>query len=132
MWALRRPILVHWATNRRWDRRAIARVASSDIGTVSTVIKTSSGEMETIIASTATTVRTAVTSWLIVMDSDDWTLSISLVTRLSSSPRWRPSKYDNGSRWILSSTSERNATMVRCTVTLSSRTCAQMSSDATR
>ena len=71
---------------------AIARVASNDNGTVSTVITTSSGEMDSIIASTATTVRTAVSSWLIVIDSDDWMLSMSLVTRLSNSPRWRPSK----------------------------------------
>ena len=35
MWALRRPVLVHWAANRRCERRAIARVASSDNGTVS-------------------------------------------------------------------------------------------------
>ncbi|OMC32097.1 hypothetical protein A5739_11895 [Mycobacterium colombiense] len=85
-------MLVHWATNSRWERRAIARVANRDNGTVSTVITTSSGEMDTIIASTATTVRTDVSSWLIVIDSDDWMLSMSLVTRLSSSPRWRPSK----------------------------------------
>ena len=57
MWALRRPVLVHWATNRRRERRAIARVASSDIGTVNNVIAASSGAMDTIIASTATTVR---------------------------------------------------------------------------
>src|ERR1700739_3674438 len=98
MWALRRPVLVHWATNRRCERRAIARVASSDIGTVNNVIRANSGEMETIMASTVTTVRIDVSSWLIVIATDDWTLSISLVTLLSSSPRWRPSKYDNGSR----------------------------------
>ena len=85
-------MLVHCATNRRCERRAIARVATSDSGTVTTVIRTNSGEMDTIIASTATTVSIDVTSWLIVIDSDDWTLSMSLVTRLSSSPRWRPSK----------------------------------------
>ena len=85
-------MLVHWATNSRRERRAIARVANSDNGTVSTVITTSSGEMDSIIASTATTVRTAVSSWLIVIESDDWMLSMSLVTRLSNSPRWRPSK----------------------------------------
>src|ERR1700758_4907973 len=98
MWALRRPVLVHWATNKRCERRVIARIASSDIGTVNKVIKAKSGEMDTIMTHTATTVRADVNSWLIVIDSDDWTLSISLVTRLSSSPRWRLSKYDKGSR----------------------------------
>ncbi len=110
----------------------IVRVTSSDSGTVSTVISASSGEIDSIIASTASTVSIDVTSWLIVIDSDDWTLSMSLVTRLSSSPRWRASKYDSGSRCILSSTSERNAIMVRCTVTLSSRACTQTNSAATR
>ncbi len=92
MWALSRPVLLHCSTNRRCERRAIARVANSEIGTVSNVITASSGEMDTIIASTVTTVRIEVSSWLIVIDSDDWTLSMSLVTRLNSSPRWRPSK----------------------------------------
>ncbi len=38
MWALSRPVLVHWATNSRCERRAIARVTNSDNGTVSNVI----------------------------------------------------------------------------------------------
>ena len=76
----------------RCERRAIARVTTSDSGTVTTVISASSGEMVSIITSTATTVSTAVSSWLIVIDSDVWMLSTSLVTRLSSSPRCRESK----------------------------------------
>ena len=85
-------MLVHWATNSRCERRAIARVTTSDSGTVSKVIPASSGEMVSIIANTATTVSTAVSSWLIVIDSDVWRLSMSLVTRLSTSPRCRESK----------------------------------------
>ncbi len=85
-------MLVHWAANSRCDRRAIARVASSDTGTVSSVINASSGEIDTIIASTATTVSSKVSTWLIVIVSDDCRLSTSLVTRLSSSPRCRESK----------------------------------------
>lgn len=71
MCALRRPVLVQCATNSRCERRVIARVTSNDNGTVSRVISASSGEIHTIIDSTATTVRIAVTSWLIVIDSDD-------------------------------------------------------------
>ena len=52
----------------------------------------SSGEIVSIITSTATTVSTEVSSWLIVIDSDVWMLSTSLVTRLSTSPRCRESK----------------------------------------
>ena len=88
--------------------------------------------MVSIITSTATTVSTDVNSWLIVIDSDVWMLSMSLVTRLSSSPRCRESKYDNGSRCTLSSTSSRSATIVRWTVTFSSRACTQTSSAAIR
>jgi hypothetical protein len=92
MWALSRPVFVHCATNNRCDRRAISRVAHNDNGTVTTVISVSSGEMVSIITSTAITVRTDVISWLIVIDSDVWMLSTSLVSRLSTSPRRWESK----------------------------------------
>ena len=132
MCAFSRPVLAHCATNSRCDRRAIVRVTHSDNGTVSNVITASSGEIVSIITSTATTVKTEVSSWLIVIDSDVWTLSMSLVTRLSTSPRCRESKYDSGSRCTLSSTSARSATIVRCTVTLSNRDWAQTISAASR
>ena len=125
-------MLAHCATNNRCDLRAIVRVPHSDNGSVSSVITPSSGEMVSIITSTATTVSTAVNSWLIVIDSDVWMLSMSLVTRLSTSPRCRESKYDNGSLCTLSSTSARSATIVRCTVTFSSRAWTQTSSAAIR
>ena len=87
MWALSLPVLAHCATKCRCERRAMARVAHSDSGTVTTVSSVSSGEMVSIATSTATNVRTEVSSWLIVIDSDVWMLSTSLVTRLSTSPR---------------------------------------------
>ena len=92
MWALSRPVLAHWAANNVCERRAMARVTSSDSGTVAIVIRVSSPEMVSIIARTATTVRTAVSNWLIVIEIDVAMLSTSLVTRLSSSPRWWESK----------------------------------------
>ncbi len=52
----------------------------------------SSGEIQNIIASTATTVISDVSSWLIVCCRVVLTLSMSLVTRLSSSPRGERSK----------------------------------------
>ncbi len=52
-----------------------------------TVSSVSTGEMVSIITSTANTVNTDVISWLIVIDRDVWMLSTSLVTRLSTSPR---------------------------------------------
>ena len=70
----------------------IARVTTNDSGTVSSEIAASSGEIVTIITSTVATVRTEVNNWAIVIDSDVWTLSTSLVTRLNTSPRCRPSK----------------------------------------
>ena len=85
-------MLVHCATNNRWERRAIARVTTTDNGTVNRVIPVSSGEMLTIISSTVATVSTALSSWVMVIDSDVWRLSMSLVTRLSTSPRRRVSK----------------------------------------
>ena len=92
MCALSRPVLAHCATNKRCERRAITRVTHRDNGTVSTVSSVSSGEIVSIITNTAKTVSTDVSSWLIVIDNDVAMLSMSLVTRLSSSPRWRESK----------------------------------------
>ncbi len=125
-------MLRHCAMNRSRLRRAIVLVDHSDSGTVSTVIRASSGEIVTIITSTATTVSTDVSSWLMVSDSEDAMLSTSLVTRLSTSPRCRESKYDRGSRCTLSSTSERSATMVRWMITLSRRACTHITRAASR
>lgn len=86
-----RPVATHCAANSRRERRVTVRTVSSDSGTASTVMPANSGEIDTIIASTATTVNTAVSSWLIVIDTETEMLSTSLVTRLSSSPRWRVS-----------------------------------------
>jgi len=58
--------VAHCATNKRCDLRTIVRVPHSDNGSVRHVITASSGEMVSIITSTATTVSTAVNSWLIV------------------------------------------------------------------
>lgn len=74
------------------ERRAIDRVTHSESGTVTTVKSVSSGEIVSIITSTAITVRTEVSSWVIDIDSDWARLSTSLVTRLSTSPRCRVSK----------------------------------------
>ncbi len=92
MWAASRPVLRHCATNNGCDRRVIQRITHSDSGTVTTVSSASSGEMVSIITSTANTVSTEVSSWLMVIDTEVWMLSMSLVTRLSTSPRWRESK----------------------------------------
>ena len=92
MWALSRPVFVHCATNSRCERRAIARVTTIDSGTVSSARPVSSGEMLSIISSTVATVSTALSNWVMVIDSDVCRLSMSLVTRLSTSPRCRVSK----------------------------------------
>ncbi len=132
MWALSLPVLVHWAMNSVRDRLAIERVTHSDSGTVTTVSSVSSGEIVSIITSTATTVSTELNNWVTDIASDCWRLSTSFVTRLSTSPRCRESKYRSGSRCTLSSTSARSATIVRCTTVLSSRACSQTNSAATR
>ncbi len=92
MCALSLPVLRHCATNNFCERRAIERVTHSDSGTVTTVSNVSSGEIVNIITSTANTVRTDVSSWVIDIDSEVCTLSTSLVSLLSTSPRCRESK----------------------------------------
>ena len=58
-----------------------------DSGIVTSAISASSGEMTNIIVTTPTTVSSEVSSWLIVCCSVCEMLSMSLVTRLSTSPR---------------------------------------------
>ena len=87
MCALSRPVRRHWSTNRPCERFMTARVSSIDSGTETRATSASSGEIQNIIDSTATTVSSEVSSWLIVCCRVWLMLSMSLVTRLSSSPR---------------------------------------------
>ena len=119
IWALSAPVCVHWAMNCRCDRLAICRVTTMDSGIATSAISVSSGEMTTIITSTPITVSSEVSSWLSVCCRLCATLSMSLVTRLSSSPRGWLSKYGSGRRLSLSSTSARSCRIADCTTPVS-------------
>ena len=118
MCALSRPVWRHWAMNCPCDRFMIREVTNIVSGTETSAIRASSGEIQIIIESTATTLSSEVSSWLIVCWSVWLTLSMSLVTRLISSPRGCLSKYSSGSALILSSTSERIRRTVPWTTSL--------------
>ena len=87
MCALSRPVVFHCVTKWPCERRAIALVTDIDSGIVTSAIRASSGEMTNIIVTTPTTVSSEVSSWLIVCCSVCEMLSMSLVTRLRTSPR---------------------------------------------
>ncbi len=92
IWPLSAPVCRHCATKCFWLRLPMARVSHSDTGIVTSAIKESSGETTNIISSTPNTVRMDVMSWLIVCCRLVETLSMSFVTRESTSPRCLPSK----------------------------------------
>ena len=118
-WALSAPVWLHCAMKRFLEREATARNTNNDSGIISTVRQASSGEMVNIITMTPMIVSDEVSIWLSVCCRLCATLSMSLVTRLSRSPRaWR-STYDNGSRLSLSSTLARRRIIVRCTTVAS-------------
>ena len=119
MWALSLPVLRHWAMNWPCERFMILAVTNIETGTETSAISASSGEIQNIVDSTATTVSSEVSSWLIVCCRVWLTLSMSLVTRLSSSPRGCWSKYSSGSALTLSSTSPRIRRTVFWTTSLS-------------
>lgn len=77
-----------------------------------------------------------VSAELISWPIDCWSvcpmLSMSLVARLSTSPRWRWSKYDSGSRDSFACTAPRSRNMVRFTDRLTSRVATAMSRPETR
>ena len=92
MWPFSAPVCRHWATKCFWLRLPMARVSQSDTGIVTSAMTASSGDTTIIMTTTPMTVRIDVTSWLIVCWRLVETLSMSLVTRESTSPRCLPSK----------------------------------------
>ena len=90
-WPLSAPVEAHWATNCACDRRTITTVATSETGTASSEIAARIGLIVSIITSTPTMVSSDVISWVRLCWSDWPMLSMSLVTRLSRSPRAWPS-----------------------------------------
>ena len=101
--------------NSGCDRLAMSAVTMIESGTETSATTARIGEIQNIIASTPMSVRAEASSWLNVCCIVCWMLSMSLVTRLSSSPRGTVSKYDNGKRCSLSSMSERRRRAVRWT-----------------
>ena len=89
-------------------------VTANDNGTVSSDTSARIGEIQNIIASTPSTVMMLVIAWVMVCCIVVAMLSMSLVTRLSRSPRGWVSKYFSGSRPSLTSTSSRNRYIMRC------------------
>ena len=85
--ALSSPVLFHCWMNFFCERFPIIAVTNTDSGMVTRAMRASSGEMTNIIVTMATTVSSEVTSWLSVCCRLWAMLSMSLVTRLSSSPR---------------------------------------------
>ncbi len=124
--ALSAPVWVHCAMKSFCERFAIVAVMKNVSGIVTRATSASSQDVMNIMTSTPMTVSSEVSSWLSVCCRLCATLSMSLVTRLSSSPRCMPSKYFSGSRLILSSTSARSAKTVSCTTRLSTRACSHM------
>ena len=92
MWALSRPVRRHWSTNMPWLRFITCWATTIVTGTVTSATSASSHEIENIMTTTKTTVSSDVISWLMVCCRVWLMLSMSLVTRLSSSPRGCRSK----------------------------------------
>ncbi len=86
------PVHSHWAMKCGCDRLAMIIVTAKDSGTVSSEMTARSGLIQTIIASTPMTVSSAVMSCVSVCCRVVEMLSMSLVTRLSTSPRDDASK----------------------------------------
>ena len=101
--------------NLALDRFVIILMLKIDTGTVMAAISASVHEIVNIMISTPTIDSVDVSSWLIVCCRLCWRLSMSLVTRLSMSPRGWRSTYRSGSRWSFVSTSARSRLIDRCT-----------------
>ena len=108
----------HWRPNACCDFGPITPKITPISGRDTSATSASCHEIENIITSTPMTVRIEVSA----VDSDCcivWVmLSMSLVTREISSPRWTRSKYASGRRLIFCSTASRNRHMARTMTTL--------------
>ncbi len=120
-WPLRSPVLFHCSANSGWARLPMRAVTSTAAGMLRRAISASSQEMENIIASTATRVSRETMTWESTCWRDWATLSMSLVTRLRTSPRDWPLKCRSGSRASLAWASRRSRPAVRWTAPLVSR-----------
>src|SRR3546814_4500247 len=85
MCALSLPVRRHWAMNCVCERFMIAAVVNIEIGTLTNAIRASSGEIQNIIPSTAITVSSEVSSWLIVCcnRSEEHTSELQSLMRIS-------------------------------------------------
>ena len=87
-----RPVLAHCAVKALCERGPITPNMTPMSGRTMSATRVSLQEIDSIMATTPTTVSTEVTA----LDRDCWrvlvTLSTSLVRRLRSSPRWTRSK----------------------------------------
>ena len=86
-WALSEPVWVHWAMKRVFDRLAIIFMVQIDSGIVMVAIRASCHEITYIMISVPAMVSSDVSIWLSVCWRLWAMLSMSLVTRLSRSPR---------------------------------------------
>ena len=77
----------HCCMNSFWERLPITPVTSTETGIVTSAMRASTGEITNIITVTPITVSSEVSNWLKVCCRAWATLSMSLVTRLNSSPR---------------------------------------------
>ena len=91
--ALSMPVWRHWATNLPRDRLVMSFIVHSDSGMVTSATSARSHDTTNIITSVPTSVSVEVSIWLSVCCMPWARLSMSLVTRLSRSPRGWPSTY---------------------------------------
>ena len=91
-WPLSDPVHSHWEANCFCERLAISMVTTNDSGTVSSEITASSGDIQNMMIRMPITVSVEVISCVSTCCSVLETLSMSLVTRESRSPRGCVSK----------------------------------------
>ncbi len=106
-WPLRSPVVSHCRANCFCERFAISIVMTTEIGITSSEIRDSSQLMVSIMMSTPMMVSTDVMICVALCCSDCEMLSMSLVMRLSTSPRGWSSKYLSGRRASFSSACRR-------------------------
>ena len=126
-WALRSPVLSHWAMKWSFERRVMNEMKNNDTGIVTIATSASSTSIDSIMMMTPTIVNSDTSIWLSVCWRLCARLSMSFVTRLRRSPRGIRSTLRSGRRLSFSSTSVRRRNIVRCTMPARTYACIQPS-----
>ena len=123
------PVLRHWSLNFGCEAAVRTKASAPDAATANSAISVSLGDSHSIIDNTPSRLNVDISTWLSTCCRLWLMLSMSLLTRLSTSLRGCWSNQASGRRPSLSSACWRSVRTTRCSRPVLSQACHQFSAD---